>query len=610
MTDEAKNDTAEKANESPNLPIQYEGGSTIPFDVKTGSMQIRTVGDLIFLCKIFAKTNMVPDCYKRKPDAIFVAATTGFRVGFTDILMALQSIAVVNGNPSIYGKGALGLIKRSNKLTSHVEVFQLADGTQVDHYNGPADLSEWDDGITAICEMTRENGKPARGMFSVADAKRMGKWNKPTDKGYNTVWMNHPCDMLMWRARHKVFDKDWSDVMCGLLPYEIAIDMEPIDSDGGVTYVPKGDTYVQEGEVSMSDEQPEKVNTPHPFDEMFKADQFPEMDTFIDLVATNSEQSVEQTKDEAMQSHAAFEETYHKWYAQAFPEGPKKEPEGEEESPFQDPETDPNEIQENGNNKDYNPEEKQSLDPQLIVQKFFSNRYEGRAEEFEPAFERYLSYLINDLKHTVQTVADGMVKNEPGFFEAFESWKDTLDLNDQEKEGPESSKEKAKVPEEKTDEVSDFYAQPEQGLSKFRQEWNLKTKKNFSAYVFEDVSKWERARIEAPKDYKRGKEKFEKFYPDKVWPVSTGSVSIADDTTVKPVQPGMRHLFTDSDDLTPEDKHAKMLHWYPKELEQSLGELKFKDDNLGPGAVNVLEFRICDILKARLKGGDNATAKI
>jgi hypothetical protein len=573
MTEEAKNDTAEEAK---NLPVAYTGND-IP--IVKGNIEIRTVGDLVYLSKILAKTDMVPEAYKGKPDSIFVAHSLGMQVGFKSILASLQSIAVVNGNPSIWGKGALGLLKQSGQLTKHVEVFQLADGTQVDHYNGPADLDEWDDGITAICEMTRGDGEPTRGMFSVADAKRMGKWNKPTKKGYRTVWMNHPTDMIMWRARHKVIDKDWADIMCGLMPYEIAIDMEPINSEGAITYVPKGDTYVQKTPDVTENEQSEKVNTPHPFDDMFEADKFPEMDTFIDLVATNSEQSVEQTKDEAMQSHAAFEETYHKWYAQAFPEGPK-----EEESPFQDPGKDPNEIQENGNNKDYNPEEKQSLDPQFIVQKFFSNRYEGRAEEFEPAFEKYLSYLINDLQHTVKTIADGMVKNEPGFFEAFEAWKNTTDAQDQEKKEPESSKEEVKVPTEETDEVSDFYAQPEQGLSKFRQEWNLKNTKNFSAYVFEDVSKWERAKIEAPKDYKRGKAKFEKFYPDKVWPVSTGSASIQDEKTVKPVQPGMRHLFTDSEDLTSEDKHAKMLHWY--------------------------QFRICDILKARLKGGNNATAKI
>lgn len=524
MTEESKTE------ELKNPPVEYEDGSTMPFNTRTGSMEIRTVGDLMYLSKIFAKTDMVPDAYKGKPASIFVAATTGFRVGFTDILMSLQSIAVVNGNPSIYGKGALGLIKRSGKLTKHVECFILPDKTQVDHYNGPKDLGDWPDELTAVCEMVRENGDPVRGMFSVADAKRMGKWNKTSKSGRRTVWQNHPAQMLMWRARHKVFDQDWSDVLCGLLPYEVAIDMVPLDKEGAeaTTYVPKGDTYEMQDEQNDEEytpgEQEQKIYTNEDviddFKVIFKTEHFPMMDTFLELVSANSDQTVEETMRDALDDIKVFGMMYGEW--SAAQKKAEDEQSQEEESPFQDVPPEQDEIQDNGNNKDYNPEPE---------------------------------------------------------------------------EEPESSKAKPKVPVT----GASFYEKPEGGAhSPFRQEWNLKNKSNFIAYILKNKSKFEECKIHNPDDYQAAQDKFKKFYPDKMWPIFPVDKDLEDKSTLAEVKPGMIRLFTNSDELSPEQKQYKMRALYPYEYDLAIKKLKFDRNNLGPSAINVIERVICDVLKGEV----------
>lgn len=127
------------------------------------------------------------------PEKAMVAIMHGMEVGLTP-MAALQSIAVVNGRPTIWGDGALGLVQGSGKLEAHKEEFE-GDG----------------ESKKAICTVKRK-GDPEikRGEFSVADAKKAGLWGK------SGPWTQYPSRMLMMRARGFALRDGFSDVLRGL----------------------------------------------------------------------------------------------------------------------------------------------------------------------------------------------------------------------------------------------------------------------------------------------------------------------------------------------------------------------------------------------------------
>ncbi|TPM89832.1 hypothetical protein [Mesorhizobium sp. B2-1-3A] len=127
------------------------------------------------------------------PEKAMVAIMHGMEVGFTP-MAALQSIAVVNGRPTIWGDGALGLCRASPKC-EYVRERIEGDG----------------DAMVAICEVGRRGEqKPIIGRFSVADAKKASLWGK------QGPWQQYPKRMLAMRARAFALRDGFADVLRGL----------------------------------------------------------------------------------------------------------------------------------------------------------------------------------------------------------------------------------------------------------------------------------------------------------------------------------------------------------------------------------------------------------
>lgn len=133
-------------------------------------------------------------------EKVMVAIMHGMEVGLTP-MNALQAIAVINGRPSIYGDGAIGLVRASG-LCEWIE----------ESYIG----TENTDGYTAIC-LTKRKGdpKPVKGEFSIGDAKTAGLWTKRGRSGEPTPWQTYPKRMLKFRARWALRDA-YADVLKGL----------------------------------------------------------------------------------------------------------------------------------------------------------------------------------------------------------------------------------------------------------------------------------------------------------------------------------------------------------------------------------------------------------
>jgi len=127
------------------------------------------------------------------PEKCMIAIMRGMEVGLTP-MMALDKIAVVNGRPTIWGDGAIGLVRGSG-LCEWVRERVEGDG----------------DARTAICEAKRRGEpEPVIRRFSVSDAKRAGLWGK------QGPWQQFPDRMLQMRARAFTLRDGFADVLGGL----------------------------------------------------------------------------------------------------------------------------------------------------------------------------------------------------------------------------------------------------------------------------------------------------------------------------------------------------------------------------------------------------------
>lgn len=156
--------------------------------------------------QIVAKSGLAPKDMQ-KAETITVAIMHGLEVGLTP-LMALQRIAVINGRPSIWGDGAIGLVRASG-LCEFVQEMITGDG----------------DNMVAICRAKRKGEKdPAERTFSVQDAKRAGLWGKAGP------WQQYPKRMLQMRARAFMLRDLFADVLGGLY---IAEELEDVEAANG-----------------------------------------------------------------------------------------------------------------------------------------------------------------------------------------------------------------------------------------------------------------------------------------------------------------------------------------------------------------------------------------
>ena len=128
------------------------------------------------------------------PEACMIAIMHGLELGLSP-LSALQRIAVINGRPTIWGDGALALVKASGLCEA---------------------IDEWIEGEkpetwVAVCNVMRRGDLiPTERRFSVEDARRAKLWGK------SGPWSEYPKRMLQMRARAFALRDAFPDVLGGL----------------------------------------------------------------------------------------------------------------------------------------------------------------------------------------------------------------------------------------------------------------------------------------------------------------------------------------------------------------------------------------------------------
>ena len=168
----------------------------------TNGLSLSTMADAMAFAKLVAPTEFAPKGMA-KWESCLLAIQHGSEIGLSP-MQSLQSIAVVNGRPTIYGDAALAVCLASVVCEY---VTESVDGEG--------------DRMVATCSAQRRGyPAPITSTFSVADAKAAGLWGK------QGPWSQYPKRMLAMRARGFALRNAFADVLRGLVTAEEAQDYQ------------------------------------------------------------------------------------------------------------------------------------------------------------------------------------------------------------------------------------------------------------------------------------------------------------------------------------------------------------------------------------------------
>lgn len=157
----------------------------------------KSLDEAMQFADILAKSSVVPKDFQGNPGNVLVAVQWGAEIGLPP-LQAMQSIAVINGRPAIWGDAMIALVRGSGALES---------------------ITEECDGQTATCTVTRRGEQPVTREYTMEDAKVAGL------AGKQGPWKQYPKRMLQMRARSFALRDVFPDVLRGVHIAEEARDM-------------------------------------------------------------------------------------------------------------------------------------------------------------------------------------------------------------------------------------------------------------------------------------------------------------------------------------------------------------------------------------------------
>ena len=153
------------------------------------------MSELFNFAKMLAESDLVPKDYRDKPGNCMVAIQMGGELGLSP-MQSIQNIAVINGRPTLWGDGMLGV------CMPHIDK-----------------IEETDDGNTATCTVVR-GARTVVATFSMEDAKRAGLAGKAGP------WSQYPARMRKMRARGFCLRDACADVLRGIISAEEVSDYE------------------------------------------------------------------------------------------------------------------------------------------------------------------------------------------------------------------------------------------------------------------------------------------------------------------------------------------------------------------------------------------------
>jgi hypothetical protein len=165
----------------------------------TGTVNLapQTFEQALTFANYLADSDLVPKDFKGKPGNCLIAMQWGAEVGL-QALQALQSIAVINGRPALWGDGLIAIV-RSSPACEYI--------------------LEEDDGKMATCRVKRRGEPEQARTFSMDDAKAAGL------QGKQGPWSQYPKRMRQMRARAFALRDVFPDVLRGMPVAEEVMDI-------------------------------------------------------------------------------------------------------------------------------------------------------------------------------------------------------------------------------------------------------------------------------------------------------------------------------------------------------------------------------------------------
>lgn len=190
----------------------------------------QSIEDAYRLATAFTKAGMCPQGIDTQEKAL-VVIMAGAEIGMAPF-QAMQSFALINGRPTLWGDGMLAIVRRFGvKVSERIE----GDG----------------DAMKAVCIVTRsDTGETIERGFSVDDAKAAKLWGKTGRDGKPTPWVTYPKRMLQMRARAWALRDGCADMLRGMKmaeevqDYTEVISDEPAPVEGGEENVIDGKGYI------------------------------------------------------------------------------------------------------------------------------------------------------------------------------------------------------------------------------------------------------------------------------------------------------------------------------------------------------------------------------
>ena len=164
-----------------------------PIPTGNRGLELRSLDDMWRFAQYAAKSCLCPKGMEH-PEAIFIAIQMGSEIGLSP-MASLQSIAVINGRPAVWGDAMLAVCRSSGAFDESAFVESLTGAG---------------DAMTACCTVRRlPRGNAVPREFSVAKAKKAGLWGK------SGPWTQYPERMLQMRARAFALRDTFTDVLRG-----------------------------------------------------------------------------------------------------------------------------------------------------------------------------------------------------------------------------------------------------------------------------------------------------------------------------------------------------------------------------------------------------------
>lgn len=166
----------------------------------------KSMAELFIFAKAVINSGLAPRDFK-SPEAVLVAVQFGMEIGLPP-MAALQSVAVINGRPTLWGDALLGVCEGSGLVADYADAY----------------VGQGDNFGARVTVKRRNRSEPTVRTFTIADAKKAGLWGK------SGPWSQYPQRMLLMRARSWALRDTFPDVLRGALAREEADDIrEPVN---------------------------------------------------------------------------------------------------------------------------------------------------------------------------------------------------------------------------------------------------------------------------------------------------------------------------------------------------------------------------------------------